>query len=98
MGGAGNKGIVILEGEADCMIHVVEGMKCWDVCAVDTLIKSRFGVTSNKNREAIKYEDKTEDFTMHNGIIMARSMGLYELMFHRLESYFKTLNVVKDGN
>lgn len=40
------------------MIHVVEGMKCWDVCAVDTLIKSRFGVTSNKNKKPILYNEK----------------------------------------
>ena len=57
VGGAGNKGIFILEGQADCMIHVVEGLKCWDLVAVDALIKSRFGITSNKSRKPLLYED-----------------------------------------
>lgn len=56
-GGAGNKGIQMLEGVADCMVHVVEGIKTWDMCPVDALIRGTYGVTSNKNGEPLTYDD-----------------------------------------
>ena len=94
VGGAGNKGIYLLEDVADCMIHVVKGMKCWDICAVDALIKARFGITSNKDRKHLTYNIKESDYTMNNGIILARSEPIYNLVYERLETYLKDLKVV----
>ena len=75
------------------MVHVVEGIKCWDMCPVDALIKGTYGITSNKNREPLTYDDLDTDFTMHNGIIMSRSKPIYDLIMLRLESYLRTLKV-----
>ena len=93
VGGAGNKGIYIINGVADCMVHVVEGIKFWDLCGVDALIKSRLGITSNKNRKPLIYDDKAKNFTVRDGIIMARSEFIYDLIHIRLHEYLKNLRV-----
>ena len=95
VGGAGNKGIHLQDEHADYMLHVVEGIKSWDMCAVDALMKARFGLTSNKDRQKLTYENDEDDCTMHNGIIMARSEPIYELCYDRLQEYLRDLKVVK---
>jgi len=42
--GAGNKFVHLATGKSDLYINFVPGLKLWDTCAGDALIKSRFGV------------------------------------------------------
>jgi fructose-1,6-bisphosphatase/inositol monophosphatase family enzyme len=64
IGGAGNKGIFMLEDYADYMVHVVQGIKFWDMCAVDALMRGRLGITSNKDKKPIIYDHKLDDYTI----------------------------------
>lgn len=80
------------------MVHVVQGVKYWDMCGVDALIKSRLGVTSTKDRKKLMYDDKAKDFTMKEGIIMSRSAYIYELIYKRMKNYLNDLRVEKVGD
>ena len=48
VGGAGNKAVHMLDGNADALVHVVKGIKYWDMCASEALMKARFGIVTNK--------------------------------------------------
>ena len=41
--GAGNKFLHLALGKSDIYMNFVPGLKYWDTCAGDALIKSRFG-------------------------------------------------------
>ncbi len=56
IGGSGNKCLYILDNKADYLIHTVKSMKYWDVCAVEALIRGRFGVVTDKDKKPIIYE------------------------------------------
>ena len=45
--GAGNKFTHLSEGFSDFYINLVPGMKLWDMCASEALMKARFGIVSN---------------------------------------------------
>jgi 3'(2'), 5'-bisphosphate nucleotidase len=50
IGGAGNKCVQILDDQADFLIHTVKSMKFWDMCAAEALMKARFGIITDKDR------------------------------------------------
>jgi hypothetical protein len=43
------------------------------MCAVDALMRGRMGISSDKDRKPLYYDHTLDDFTITNGIIMARS-------------------------
>ena len=47
MAGAGNKFTYLSEGLADFYLNLVPGLKFWDMCASEALIKARYGVVSD---------------------------------------------------
>ena len=47
--GAGNKFVHLSSGKSDIYLNFVRGLKLWDTCAGDALIKSRFGIMTNAN-------------------------------------------------
>ena len=49
IGGAGNKCLYILDNKACYLIHTVKSMKYWDTCAVEALIRGRFGIVTDKD-------------------------------------------------
>lgn len=63
----------MLDEYVDYFIHMVQGIKFWDMCAAEALMRGRFGIVTNKDKSPIIYEHKLEDYTIMNGIIMARS-------------------------
>ena len=73
IGGAGNKAVHILDEYTDYMIHTVKSMKYWDMCAAEALMRGRFGVVTDKDKKPIIYEHLTDDYTIPNGILFARS-------------------------
>ena len=47
--GAGNKFVNIAEGSADFYINFVPGIKFWDMCASEAIIKSNLGIVSHSS-------------------------------------------------
>lgn len=56
IGGSGNKCLHILDDKACYLIHTVKSMKYWDVCAVEALIRGRFGIVTDKDNKPIIYD------------------------------------------
>jgi fructose-1,6-bisphosphatase/inositol monophosphatase family enzyme len=56
IGGSGNKCLHILDDKACYLIHTVKSMKFWDVCAVEALIRGRFGIVTDKDNKPIIYD------------------------------------------
>ena len=77
IGGSGNKCLNILDNKAEYLIHTVKSMKYWDVCAVEALVRGRFGVVTDKDKKPIEYypaeENGKTNFTIPNGLIIARN-------------------------
>lgn len=53
--GAGNKFVHIATEKSDTYLNFVPGLKLWDTCAGDALIKSRFGIFMDAFNELIDY-------------------------------------------
>lgn len=49
LGGAGNKALHILDEYADLLLHMTKGIKFWDMCASEALMRARFGIVSDKD-------------------------------------------------
>jgi hypothetical protein len=43
------------------------------MCAGEALIRARFGITSDKDRNPIIYDHTRSDFTIENGFVFART-------------------------
>lgn len=95
IGGAGNKAVYILDDYADYLIHTVKSMKYWDMCASEALMKAKYGIVTDKNKNPIMYDHTAKDFTIANGILFARSQTIYDLCYKRAEEYLSTLKVEK---
>jgi len=67
--GAGNKFVHMATGKSDIYLNFIPGLKLWDTCAGDALIKSRFGVFTNAHSEHIIYDPSGSDHTLKDGII-----------------------------
>lgn len=67
--GAGNKFLHLASGKSDLYVNFVRGLKLWDTCAGDALIKARFGLMTNGFLEHIDYNPLTTDFTIEGGLI-----------------------------
>ena len=86
----------ILENKADYLIHTVKSMKYWDVCANEALIRGRFGIVTDKDKKPIIYEtNERKDFTIPNGLIIARNPSIYHLSYERVKDYLTGLKVEK---
>jgi 3'-phosphoadenosine 5'-phosphosulfate (PAPS) 3'-phosphatase len=98
IGGAGNKCLHILDNRACYLIHTVRSMKYWDTCAAEALIRGRFGVVTDKDCQPVIYDATgagTGNFTIQNGLIMARSRGIYDLCYERAGDYLRELKMDK---
>ena len=71
--GAGNKFVNLASGNSDLYLNFVAGLKLWDTCAGDALIKSRFGVFTNAYNKHIHYDSASSTKTLQDGIIACRN-------------------------
>ena len=55
IGGAGNKCANVALGKVDSYIHPSVGLKYWDLCASEILIKAMGGYTTNIREERLTY-------------------------------------------
>ena len=43
------------------------------MCAAEALMRARFGIVTDKDKQAIIYKNDTKDYTIPNGVLFARS-------------------------
>jgi len=70
--GAGNKFLHLAQGKSDLYLNFVPGLKLWDTCAGDALVKSRFGVFTNAFSEHLSYE-KEGLHTPQDGLVACQN-------------------------
>jgi 3'(2'), 5'-bisphosphate nucleotidase len=90
IGGAGNKAMNVVIGNADCYIHPSVGLKFWDLCAPEALIKAMGGFATNMNRVRLSYpEDGNRNIP---GLLLAKTPAVYDLIVKRLgDDFIKSL-------
>jgi len=81
VGGAGNKILEVIVGEGNCYIYPSKGLKLWDVCAGEALIKSLNGYISDSLGKPIAYGG---DHYV-KGLIMARNEDLFNKLLKDLQ-------------
>jgi 3'-phosphoadenosine 5'-phosphosulfate (PAPS) 3'-phosphatase len=82
--GAGNKMVYMLDQKADLYVNLVPGMKFWDMCAAEALIQSMMGIVTGADRKPLIYDNKADDFTIKQGIIVAKNKKVFDTMNTRL--------------
>ena len=82
--GAGNKMVYMLDQKSDLYINLVPGLKMWDMCAGDALIQSMMGIVVGADSKPIIYNPDAKDYTVTEGIIVAKNKKVYDTMNQRL--------------
>ena len=67
VGGAGWKFWLILDGQADLYFYPKGGMKLWDICAGDVLLRAMGGVLTSPSGEEFKYH--SDNLVVQDGLI-----------------------------
>lgn len=94
LGGAGNKCLAITAAMTDSYLHPNPGLKYWDLCANESLIKGMGGYSTNIYGERLTYPlDGNRNI---RGLILARNPPTYNLIMKRLgDSWVSILKNVK---
>ena len=69
----------MLDQMADYYINLVPGLKYWDMCASECLIEAKMGICVDARGKPFIYDENVDDFTVPNGIIIAKNMKVYNL-------------------
>ena len=83
--GAGNKIVYMLDSMADYYINLVPGFKYWDMCASEALIEAKMGICVDASGKPLVYDHNREDFTINEGIIIAKNMKVYNIVMERCQ-------------
>jgi len=62
VGGAGNKGVLLVTGEANVYSYPREGTKRWDICAVHAILEALGGSLTDMYGRPIRYNAPTVEF------------------------------------
>ena len=90
LGGAGNKCCHISLGTVDAYIHPSPGLKYWDLCAPESLVKAMGGYATDLNGERFGYS--LEGDRKLRGLVLARSPPMYNQVMQRIGAdYLKTV-------
>jgi len=68
-GGAGNKVLAVIVGQAHCSFYPKPGMKRWDICAGEAILRAVGGVVSDADNKDIVYEEPREKWQCSRGVI-----------------------------
>jgi len=94
MGGAGNKCLAIAVGKTESYMHPNPGLKYWDLCANESLIKGMGGYSTNLFGERLTYPLSGNRNV--RGLILAHNPPMYNLIMGRLgDSWVEILKNVK---
>jgi len=72
-GGAGNKVLLVVEGQNDCYFYPRAGMKKWDICAGEAILRSIGGIVTDSTNEIIQYKEEKSTWNCFNGVIASIS-------------------------
>ena len=91
--GAGNKIVQMLDSKYDYYVNFVPGFKYWDMCASEALIEAKMGIVVDAAGKPLIYDENRKDYTIRDGIIIAKNMKVYNLVKDRCEHKLgKSLN------
>jgi 3'(2'), 5'-bisphosphate nucleotidase len=83
--GSGNKIVYMLDAMADYYINLVPGFKYWDMCASEALIEAKMGICVDASGKPLIYDHNKSNYTINEGIIIAKNMKVYNLVKKRLK-------------
>jgi 3'-phosphoadenosine 5'-phosphosulfate (PAPS) 3'-phosphatase len=89
IGGAGNKCASLALGKVDSYIHPSPGLKYWDLCASEILIKAMGGYATNVKEERLTYFPQNDRKLA--GLIVSRNPQYHSLVVRRLATILQTL-------
>jgi len=89
IGGAGNKCFNVAYGRVDSYLHPSVGLRNWDLCAPETLIKAMGGYATNIREERLLYH--ADGNTKLAGLILSKNPQLHALIVKRLGALLGTL-------
>jgi len=70
VGGAGNKGLMVLDGKVEAYLFPQNGTKRWDTCAVEAILHTVGGKVSDSFGEPIVYDPLSSSFHNDNGCLV----------------------------
>ena len=82
--GAGNKIVYMMDQKADYYLNLIPGLKMWDMCAGEALIQAMMGIVCDSDHKPLYYDHKAKDFTIPNGIVVAKNKKVFDLTNERL--------------
>ena len=82
IGGAGNKCNNLAIGNVDCYLHPSPGLKFWDLCAPESLMKGMGGYGTDFKGERIKYVAGADPNL--KGLILAKNPTWHKTITERL--------------
>lgn len=88
-GGAGYKGLLVLEGVADAYFFPAPGCKKWDTCAPQAIIESVGGKLTDINGTNYDY-DKNVEHNNLTGVLACRSLSLHQWLLEQIPSEVKS--------
>lgn len=89
LGGAGNKCCNLAYGNVDSYIHPSPGLKNWDLCAPESLIKAMGGYSTNLFQERLTYP--LEGDHKLKGLMLGRNPRMYALITRRMGKLLETM-------
>jgi 3'(2'), 5'-bisphosphate nucleotidase len=82
IGGAGNKCLNVTQGTVDAYIHSTRGLKNWDLCANEPIIKAMGGFATDCYGQRLYYG---MDRSPHlQGLVLAKSPKMHQLAMKRV--------------
>jgi 3'-phosphoadenosine 5'-phosphosulfate (PAPS) 3'-phosphatase len=78
LGGAGNKCNNLAIGTVDSYIHPSPGLRSWDLCAPESIIKAMGGYSTNLAQERLLYP--IEGDRKIKGLILAKNPPMYKMI------------------
>jgi 3'(2'), 5'-bisphosphate nucleotidase len=94
LGGAGNKCLALAVARTEAYMHPNPGLKYWDLCSNESLIKAMGGYSTNLFGERLTYP--LEGNHSIRGLILAKNPPMYNLIMKRLgDSWVQILKNVK---
>jgi len=89
IGGAGNKCCHIALGTVDTYMHPSPGLKYWDLCAPESLIKGMGGYATDLYQERLTYP--LEGDRKIRGLILGKNPPMYNLVKRRMGDLLNTI-------
>ena len=89
IGGAGNKCCSVAKEIAEAYMHPSPGLKYWDLCASESIVKAMGGYATHFTLERITYFK--EGNRLIKGLVLARNKSMYDLILKRLGSLLHTI-------